>query len=207
MKKIVFLVSLCFGTLLNCIAQEGLDDIFDDGDNNSSIDISVGTDLITTIGGTFNVYSELHFKQSLGVQFGLGVIPFGYLMDFSNPGEILEGGDDQFNRNINKGFYYNIGFKYIKSMGDAFSYYYYGEFKRWSYTEALSLVTEETIKGIRTKVNFGIGYSLMPFDNIGFDAHTGIFLGSNKKEDNDNITISKSPAIGFDFGLGAFYRF
>jgi len=103
MKK--FLLSSCAIVLFayNLSAQDDLDDIFDDGDSNSDIDIAVGTDLITLIAGTFNVYGEIDFKQKVGFQLGLGLVPFGYSMDYSRPTSF---NDDTFglNRNIKGDF-------------------------------------------------------------------------------------------------------
>jgi hypothetical protein len=206
MKK--FLLSLCALILFSCnlTAQDDLDDIFDDGDSNSDIDIAVGTDLITLIAGTFNVYGEFDYKQKVGLQIGLGVVPFGYSMDFSRPALFS---DDTYglNRNIKGGFYYNVAFKYIQSYSDAFKWYYYGEFKRWSMTEMNTAGTEEIANLKKLNGAVGTGYAFKPFDYIGFDAHLGIFLGLFKETETGSVNPQLLVLNGFDLGIGAYYNF
>lgn len=191
---------------------QDLDEIFDDGDNTANLDILVGTDLVTNLAGTINVYGEVNYLEKVGLQLGVGFLPLGYILDVSNPSEALTGSGDSFNQNVVKGFFFNVGGKYIQTRNSGiFNVYYYLELKRWRFTEnpIISITGMETqqIRGVRSKYNFGMGYSILPFDRIGFDAHLGAFLGIYRNEDLVGGGTSANGQVGFDLGLGAFYKF
>lgn len=201
---------LFFSIFLVCslTAQEDLDDIFDDGQRSGEVDVIAGTDVLTFSGGTPNIYGEFRFKDKVGIQVGVGMLPFGYLADFSNPG-ILFDGDLPIERDIRFGSFYNVGFKYFSNLfGPTFDMYYYADFKRWKYRYdfEVDIVEEFDPVNFRRKFNFGVGYNLIPFDHIGFDFHLGIFMGRNRQDIIGANNTFQERIIGFDVGLCAFYR-
>lgn len=206
MKKVLLSILMTMFFVWNTSAQKELDDIFDDGDSNANIDIAIGTDLITTIAGTINIYAEIDFVQKIGLQAGIGLVPFGYNLDFSRP-TLFNDETYGLNRNISGGFYYNIAGKYIQAYGDAFKWYYYAEFKRWSMTETNQNGSAEISNIKKLKGTFGTGYAYKPFNNIGFDAHLGVFVGVFSQTETGATDSPVGFLNGFDFGLGAYYNF
>ena len=192
-------------------AQGDLDDIFDDGDATPNLDILVSTDLVTAFSGAINIYGDIIFSQKYGVQVGLGVMPLGYIMDFSQA--ISSGGAvSGIQRNVQKGTFIDLGFKYIQTYDDSHNWYYYGSFRRWAYStgpidSTATIVTTALEK--RIKITAGSGYSYKVFDKIGFDAHFGAYLGLYKYEAVPSTGNAPSLAIlsGMDIGLGVFYNF
>lgn len=206
MRKTLFTAIALFVCLGNANAQDDLDDIFDDGDSNADLRVEIGTDLITTIAGTVNVYGEIDIKDIFGLQAGIGFVPFGYHLDYSRPA-IIGNPTYGYNRNIGGGFYYNIAVKYFQAADDSFKWYYYGEFKSLSMTETNTAGTTDLSKITKLKGMVGTGYSLKPFNNIGFDAHIGLFAAIFRQTAVGSTESEPFIASGLDFGIGAYYSF
>ena len=194
-------------------AQEDLDAIFDDGDETNGFGIAVGSDLVTLGTGTLNVFGEFTLLDRVGIFAGIGTMPLGTIMDFTNPDIIGNPEDDNlFIRGLTKPFYYNIGLKYIETRG-FIPIYVYSEFKNWRWIPA-DLAYENAIIN-RRKINFGVGHEFFLFDRIGCDIHTGTFLGllaikSLVSDDPNNLQYGPNSTydifIGFDLGLSLKYK-
>ena len=206
LKRLVILFSLL--SVSSVYGQDDLDAIFDDGQSTSGFTLRVGSDLLTFMGGTANVYGEAQYKQKLGVQIGVGVSPFGYLMDLSSPA-LIDDFDNALISDLNGAFYYHLGVKYLSGFGDVFNWYYYVDWKRWNGSVVGPFIDEygnlivDTYNFTRSKFNFGMGYAYMPFDHVGFDGHGGIYM---QKQIETGETYG-SRQVGFDLGIGAFYQF
>ncbi|MCC7454489.1 MAG: hypothetical protein IT222_10015, partial [Crocinitomix sp.] len=79
----LFLALIAYSTSI--CAQEDLDAVFDDGDETNGFGIAVGSDLVTLGTGTLNVFGEFTVLDRVGVVAGVGTMPLGVIMDFTNP--------------------------------------------------------------------------------------------------------------------------
>lgn len=199
--RIIFFIGLILHSITN-FAQEDLDDIFDDGKSTSDIQFSVSTDVITTIGGTVNLYGEAVFKEKAAIFCGLGVTPFGYLADFSNLSHLFDP-NSAIQNNMSTGLFYDLGMKYLATFG-SFSYYYYASLKHWGWQTASDPSIDN--KNKRNKFNFGVGYAYNPIPKIGFDLHLGVYLGSQELNVIDSPYGKKSFVTGFDLGIAVKYN-
>jgi hypothetical protein len=215
--KLIFLslVAMLVAWATPICAQEDLDAIFDDGDNTNGFGIAVGSDLVTLGTGTLNVFGEFTILDRGSVVAGLGTMPFGVIMDFMNP-DIIGNPEDNnlFINGITKPLYYNFALKYIETRA-LIPFYVYGEIKKWNWISSNFAHVGGKYK--RSKFNFGMGYSLHPFDNMVVEAHTGIFLGqlrffavddeTDPNFDPFGMGNSYDVFIGFDLGLNLKYEF
>ncbi len=196
-------------------AQEDLDAVFDDGDETNGFGIAVGSDLVTLGTGTLNVFGEFTVLDRVGVVAGVGTMPLGVIMDFTNP-DIIGNPEDNnlFITGITKPLYYNFSLKYIETRA-LIPFYVYGEIKKWNWISSNFDYVGGKYK--RSKINFGMGYMFNTSENIVFEAHTGIFLGQlryfaivDETDPNFNpfaMGNTYDIFIGFDLGLNLKFEF
>ncbi len=205
MKILIPLTCVFLLSISNLNAQEDdLDAIFDDGNANRKFGLNLGMDAITLMAGTLNVYGEAIVKEKIGVFVGTGIMPFGYLADFSDPQVLLSQSGTSITRNFTRGRFLDLGMKLLQKSG-SFSYYYYLGFKYW-HLDTESNTYGKLINSIR-KLTLGAGYTFSPMNHFQFDLHGGAYVGfiDKKKVNNQNVTLDLR--VGFDLGFSMFYKF
>ena len=199
---------------LQAWSQEDLDDVFDDGDK-IGLDLKVGTNIITDLGGTLNLFVDLKPIDMFSIHAGIGVSPFPVIIDvmnFSSEVPVLD------TSKTSAGLYYNAGFAFHPNMKRYLTnldVYYYFDFQRWQF-KAVDIVNVR-----RSKFNVGMGISYSLGTNMSLDFFYGIYTGSDKMyldEDvisNDYIFVRggsvppttnsvneyKTRILGFDAGV------
>ena len=215
MNKILLFLLLSMSCAV--LGQDDLDEIFDDGLNESHL--ALGTDVITDLSGTLNVYANFRPIDALRLQLGVGVLPFGKYTDLMNLlGERLPVRDTA----LSTGFYNSFAVQLVnETPWPGFDYYYYADFKRWQYQ---AVQNQFQIK--RFKACVGIGYSLQITGGLSFDMTVGVYLGREKVNTtenfmplpfeeyefhnhyfDDNSSFGSTFYNGFDIGLGLHYNF
>jgi hypothetical protein len=198
MKQILLIAGLLI-TLTNAFSQDGLDDIFDDGDKNSKFHL--GTDFITWATGTVNIYTDITLTDNLKWQVGAGFTPFGLLFDVT---DAIAGGEIPIlEKNLNLGSYVNTGFKFypIKKydVSKDLNSFYYLEMNRWGSKSSIP-----TIKNVRTKINFGAGINYGLSGRLNLEVQYGItyarlkYLQGSEQYENKRI-------FGLNLGFGINY--
>lgn len=204
-------------TQLPAFGQDDLDEIFDDGLNKSHL--ALGTDVITDLTGTINVYANIRPIDAMRIQLGIGVVPFGKYTDLMNLiGERLPVRDTA----LSIGFYNSFGLQLVKETPwPGFDYYYYVDLKRWQYQAVQDQFKVKKFKGC-----FGLGYSLQISGGLSFDMTVGVYLGREKVNTTENFMLQQFGDVefhgtyynaittegstffnGFDIGLGLHYNF
>jgi len=203
MKKLFLLIILVLIATIT-IAQDDLDDVFNDGDKSSKFHL--GTDVITFATGTPNINLDINFIKNMKWHGGFGVSPFGFLFDATDA--FTSGKIPLIARSNYNSLFLTSGFKfYPMSSYDAskdLNVFYYLEFNRWSAkTDYLQY------KNIKTKYNFGSGISYGLPGRLNLELAYGItfarlkqieFYNNNTYDYNINNFI-----FGFNFGLGINY--
>ena len=122
--------------------------------------------------GTLNFNFEAQIVEDIYIRPGIGFMPFGALLDFG-----LWRPDNQgvpiVDRNISKGFYYDVQLRFQLSKMRLFynlNAYVYSKFKHWNYDYETDFEVE------RFKVSGGIGKSIELKGHLRFDFYTGIIF-------------------------------
>jgi opacity protein-like surface antigen len=212
MKQILLIAGLLI-TLTNAFSQDGLDDIFDDGDKNSKF--SIGTEVLTLAGGTPNIYLDYTPIELITLKLGLGIMPFHKHID-----AVLFRDHEVTLDSVSSGRFYdlNIKFNTQPSKDVDFKYYYYLGYKKWSYNYL------QDIAVTRTKASFGLGYNFGLTGRFNLDLKFGVGFIMGKATTNslfesthdiptnflnyslyDNNDTDKRTQIGIDVGIGINY--
>lgn len=217
MKKISLILILFVSS--NVIAQDDLDDIFDDGDKESKIHI--GTNITTLLGGTINASIDLTPVEMITLNIGAGFIPFSTHRDFSywRP-EALSDEDLQVKDTmLSGGNYLTIAAKFnATNLSDlALDYYYYVSYKMKNFN-----LMEDIIAVNQRKFSLGMGYKFRLIGRFNAELQLGISSATDNTilKSNDFVSTgiktrgyelfdlndSESVrAIGLDLGLSLTY--
>lgn len=205
MKIVITLTCIFLFSILNLNAQEeDLNAIFDDGNANRKLGLNLGIDAITLMAGTLNIYGEAIVKEKFGLFVGTGIMPFGYLADFSDPKFLLSQSGTALTRNFTRGRFLDAGMKLLQKSG-SFSYYYYLGFKYWHFDEPSN--TNGTLINSIRKLTLGAGYTFSPTNHFQFDLHGGAYVGAIDKKTVTNQNVTLDLRVGFDLGFSMFYKF
>ena len=150
-------------------AQKDLDAAFNDGKKTKGFEIAIGTDAVTLMGGTVNIFGEYTLHNRFAVYSGIGLMPLKVVVDFSNSRFFSYPSDENLiTRNITKPLYWNLGLKYIPA-GTQNPFFVYFEYKNWKwYTPKNSYYGQ---KSRNSKFNLGSGYTINLSENISCDTH------------------------------------
>lgn len=198
--------------------DEGLDEIFDDGDISSQF--HVGTELLTFASATPNVYIDLGLAELVKLQVGVGIVPLGTYIDLMNwrPSELER--PPVADSAVNIGYFMNGALKIFNRnfMISEFAFYYYAGFRRWQYS------VQQNYKVTRFKGNVGGGYQFGLTGRFNVDIQFGVYLGRDKMEVDENYDpkpnweeeirgyefyedrrVNSSMMNGFDIGISLNY--
>jgi opacity protein-like surface antigen len=195
-------------------AQKDLDAVFYDGNKTKGFEIAIGTDVVTLMGGTVNIFGDLTFYNRFSVYSGIGIMPLKVVVDFSNS-RFFSNPDDKnlITREITKPLYWNLGLKYMATRTQN-PFFVYFEFKNWKWYSPIGMYYGQKYRN--SKFNLGSGYTLNLSEKISCDAHLGIYIGNLKFKtvDNDGVEVNNefyeensNIYMGFDLGLNLKYKF
>jgi hypothetical protein len=197
------------------VAQEELDDMFDDGVKSNS-KIAVGTDLFGLFSGTIHVHAAFRPIVPVRLQVGIGSTLTGSHIDLANYMN-----RDEFpvrDTNISAGLYYSVGL-HVFPMPEVYqNFYMYFDYRSWKYT------AQEVFDMKKFKGSFGCGWTMPIKYGLSFEANFGVYLGKETVVANTNFDDGQLMDYrwstyeetgdrrsqffnGFDFGVGINYNF
>lgn len=171
---------------------QDLDDIFEDGDKETSIQI--GTSLFTFAGGVPNVYIDYQPIEMLNINLGGGIIPFNTHRDYTLFSALMIADIPMVDTALTGGNYFTASLCLLSNYnftGD-FDFYYYIQYRRKNYT-----MINDYFKVRTQKTSFGVGYLFGLSGRFGLDMRVGIYLGRDKAY----------IAEGYDLGIQQYYNF
>lgn len=213
MKQIFLLITCC--VISTCIfAQGDTDSLFDDGVNEKSV-VAIGSDILTSIAGTFNIHVHVTPIKKIGIQVEGGIVPFGRHFDLVN---VIDTGFPIRDTLMLKAFYWSAIAQYNwHRVAGIVDRYFYLDLKRWHYQPI------DGVKAIKTKFTFfGLGVRVHAGSHFSVEGNIGAIAGSvrliSTKDFNNNPQVyghliydtgyeKKYSFVGFDLGLGFKYHF
>ncbi|MFT5823002.1 MAG: hypothetical protein ACI8ZM_004261 [Crocinitomix sp.] len=182
--------------------QGNVEQISNKKKSEKAIDLFLGSDILTGLGGSPNLYGEFHFYDKVGIQLGVGYMRTGYLADFANFVNLSS--VKKVVRNVSSGLHYSMGLRYIKKTStDFFKLHFYFDYKKWSY----SIKDFAQTRYFRHKGCIGSGMMLQLDNNLGFDAHYGLSVGRDWHEEEHQVKLDNEFLFGYDFGVSMYYAF
>lgn len=154
--------------------------LFSFAQNRSPVDISIGTNILSTFSGNLNINSEVTLFKIFSIDAGMGMMPFGYFYDFANRNEFDQIGSVT-RIDIERGRNISIGMKRLFTNGksDWFMGYFEIRMRKWHYelniNNPYSLNPADNFtKGNRFKLSLGYGLQKFVNSNLGIDACFGL---------------------------------